>query len=68
MSHELKKVSEIEQVKKKGDQISRELQSKLDIIEKIQMPNMKAMQKLVTEKIATTNIAELSVLNFIVLS
>lgn len=57
LPHELKKLSEPEQVKKKGDYLSKELQAKLDTIEKIQMPNMKAMQKLdrVTEKIASTN-------------
>lgn len=57
LPHDLKKLSEPEQVKKKGDYLSKELQAKLDTIAKIQMPNMKAMQKLdrVTEKIASTN-------------
>uniref|UniRef100_A0A1Q3F7A2 Structural maintenance of chromosomes protein n=1 Tax=Culex tarsalis TaxID=7177 RepID=A0A1Q3F7A2_CULTA len=49
--------SEPDQVKKVGDGLARELQSKLDTLEKIQTPNLKAMQKLnqVTEKIQTTN-------------
>lgn len=57
LPHDLRKPAEPEQVKKKSDHLARELQAKLDTIEKIQMPNMKAMQKLdkVTEKIASTN-------------
>ncbi len=50
-------ISEPDQVKKGGDDLNKELQQKLDTLEKIQTPNMKAMQKLdlVTEKIQTTN-------------
>lgn len=57
LPRELKQLSEPEQVKKKSDNLNKELAAKLDTIEKIQMPNMKAMQKLdrVTEKIASTN-------------
>lgn len=53
----LKEVEEPDQVKKTGDGLNKELQQKLDTLEKIQTPNMKAMQKLdaVTEKIQTTN-------------
>lgn len=53
----LKDIDEPEQVKKSGDGLNRELQQKLDTLEKIQTPNLKAMQKLdaVTEKIQTTN-------------
>jgi structural maintenance of chromosome 1 len=53
----LKDVEEADQVKKTGDGLNKELQQKLDTIEKIQTPNMKAMQKLdaVTEKIQSTN-------------
>lgn len=52
-----KEIDEPELVKKTGDGINKELQQKLDTLEKIQTPNMKAMQKLdmVTEKIQTTN-------------
>ncbi|GAB0087362.1 Structural maintenance of chromosomes protein [Sergentomyia squamirostris] len=44
-------------VKKKHDELQKELQSKLDLLESIQTPNMKAMQKLdlVSEKVASTN-------------
>uniref|UniRef100_A0A336MXJ1 Structural maintenance of chromosomes protein n=2 Tax=Culicoides sonorensis TaxID=179676 RepID=A0A336MXJ1_CULSO len=57
LAREYKQLTEPEQIKKKGDSLSKDMASKLDTIEKIQMPNMKAMQKLdrVTEKIATTN-------------
>ena len=53
----LKDIDEPDQVKKAGDTLNKELQQKLDTLEKIQTPNMKAMQKLdaVTEKIQTTN-------------
>lgn len=53
----LKDIEEADQVKKAGDGLNKELQQKLDTLEKIQTPNMKAMQKLdaVTEKIQTTN-------------
>lgn len=53
----LKDIDEPDQVKKTGDGLNKELQQKLDTLEKIQTPNMKALQKLdaVTEKIQTTN-------------
>lgn len=53
----LKEIDEPDQVKKTGDGLNKELQQKLDTLEKIQTPNMKALQKLdaVTEKIQTTN-------------
>ncbi len=53
----LKDIDEADQVKKTGDGLNKELQQKLDTIEKIQTPNLKAMQKLdaVTEKIQSTN-------------
>lgn len=43
--------------KKMNDQLQKDLQSKLDVIERIQTPNLKAMQKLdrVTEKVQSTN-------------
>lgn len=46
-----------EAVKKMADTLQKELQSKQDTLERIQTPNMKAMQKLesVSEKIAATN-------------
>lgn len=46
-----------EAVKKMSDTLMKELQSKQDTLERIQTPNMKAMQKLesVSEKIAATN-------------
>ncbi|KXJ80531.1 structural maintenance of chromosomes protein 1A [Aedes albopictus] len=57
LSKNLTNPSEPDQVKKVGDGLARELQQKLDTLEKIQTPNLKAMQKLdrVTEKIQTTN-------------
>lgn len=53
----LKDIDEADQVKKTHDGLNKELQQKLDTIEKIQTPNLKAMQKLdaVTEKIQSTN-------------
>lgn len=53
----LKEIDEPDQIKKAGDGLNKELQQKLDTLEKIQTPNMKALQKLdaVTEKIQTTN-------------
>ena len=53
----LKDIDEPDQIKKTGDGLNKELQQKLDTLEKIQTPNMKALQKLdaVTEKIQTTN-------------
>lgn len=53
----LKDIDEVDQIKKTGDGLNKELQQKLDTIEKIQTPNLKAMQKLdaVTEKIQSTN-------------
>ncbi|XP_055677402.1 structural maintenance of chromosomes protein 1A [Lutzomyia longipalpis] len=44
-------------VKKKHDELQKELQSKQDLLESIQTPNLKAMQKLdmVSEKVASTN-------------
>jgi structural maintenance of chromosome 1 len=52
-----KDIKGTDQVKKMAETLHKELQSKLDTLEKIQTPNMKAMQKLdrVTEKIQTTN-------------
>lgn len=46
-----------EAIKKMNDTLQKELQSKQDTLERIQTPNMKAMQKLesVSEKIAATN-------------
>ncbi|EAA07609.3 structural maintenance of chromosomes protein 1A [Anopheles arabiensis] len=57
LEHHLKNLSDPDQIKKSGDSLAKELQSKLDTLEKIQTPNMKAMQKLdrVTEKIQSTN-------------
>lgn len=57
LTRNLKDLDEPDQVKKTGDSLNKELQQKLDTIEKIQTPNLKAMQKLdaVTEKIQTTN-------------
>jgi len=57
LTRNLKDIDEPDQVKKTGDSLNKELQQKLDTIEKIQTPNLKAMQKLdaVTEKIQTTN-------------
>lgn len=57
LPREYKQLTEPDQIKKKSDNLNKELGSKMDTIEKIQMPNMKAMQKLdrVTEKIASTN-------------
>ncbi|CAG9808835.1 unnamed protein product [Chironomus riparius] len=57
LTRNLKDIDEPDQVKKQGDSLNKELQQKLDTIEKIQTPNLKAMQKLdaVTEKIQTTN-------------
>lgn len=53
----LKDIDEPDQVKKTGDGLNKEMLQKLDTIEKIQTPNLKAMQKLdaVTEKIQSTN-------------
>ncbi|XP_053671358.1 structural maintenance of chromosomes protein 1A [Anopheles nili] len=57
LDNHLKNLSDPDQIKKNGDMLSKELQAKLDTLEKIQTPNMKAMQKLdrVTEKIQSTN-------------
>uniref|UniRef100_A0A182NG17 Bifunctional glutamate/proline--tRNA ligase n=1 Tax=Anopheles dirus TaxID=7168 RepID=A0A182NG17_9DIPT len=57
LEHHLKNLSDPDQIKKSGDSLAKELQAKLDTLEKIQTPNMKAMQKLdrVTEKIQSTN-------------
>lgn len=57
LARNLKDIDESDQVKKSGDNLNKELQQKLDTLEKIQTPNMKAMAKLdlVTEKIQTTN-------------
>ncbi|XP_052901996.1 structural maintenance of chromosomes protein 1A [Anopheles moucheti] len=57
LEHHLKNLSDPDQIKKSGDSLAKELQAKLDTLEKIQTPNMKAMQKLdrVTEKIHSTN-------------
>ncbi|XP_050068218.1 structural maintenance of chromosomes protein 1A [Anopheles maculipalpis] len=57
LEHHLKNLSDPDQIKKSGDMLAKELQAKLDTLEKIQTPNMKAMQKLdrVTEKIQSTN-------------
>uniref|UniRef100_A0A182P6L4 Bifunctional glutamate/proline--tRNA ligase n=1 Tax=Anopheles epiroticus TaxID=199890 RepID=A0A182P6L4_9DIPT len=57
LEQHLKNLSDPDQIKKSGDSLAKELQAKLDTLEKIQTPNMKAMQKLdrVTEKIQSTN-------------
>lgn len=49
--------SEGEGVKKKADNLLKELQSKQEMLERIQTPNLKAMQKLdmVSERVASTN-------------
>lgn len=57
LPRDLMNVSEGDAVKKKGDSLQKELQSKWEMLERIQTPNLKAMQKLdmVSEKVATTN-------------
>ncbi|XP_049535618.1 structural maintenance of chromosomes protein 1A [Anopheles darlingi] len=57
LPNNVRNLGDTDQIKKFGDSLSKELQAKLDTLEKIQTPNMKAMQKLdrVTEKIQSTN-------------
>lgn len=57
LPRELCKLKDDSHFKKTNDSLQKDLQSKLDILERIQTPNMKAMQKLdrVTEKVASTN-------------
>ncbi|XP_052870119.1 structural maintenance of chromosomes protein 1A [Anopheles cruzii] len=57
LPNNVKNLADADQIKKFGDTLSNELKAKLDTLEKIQTPNMKALQKLdrVTEKIQSTN-------------
>lgn len=57
LPREICKLKDDSSFKKMNDTLQKDLQSKLDILERIQTPNMKAMQKLslVTEKIQSTN-------------
>ncbi|XP_023166521.1 structural maintenance of chromosomes protein 1A [Drosophila hydei] len=57
LPRELCKLKDDSAFKKTNEQLQKDLQSKLDILERIQTPNMKAMQKLdlVTEKVQSTN-------------
>ncbi|XP_058060445.1 structural maintenance of chromosomes protein 1A [Anopheles bellator] len=57
LPNNVKNLADADQIKKFGDSLSNELKAKLDTLEKIQTPNMKALQKLdrVTEKIQSTN-------------
>ncbi|KAJ6630190.1 Structural maintenance of chromosomes protein 1A [Pseudolycoriella hygida] len=57
LSRQLKDLRTNESVKKMHDNLNKDLQSKQEVLERIQAPNMKAMQKLetVSEKIAATN-------------
>ncbi|KAH8381877.1 hypothetical protein KR009_000701 [Drosophila setifemur] len=57
LPREYTKLSNDSAFKKMHEQIQKDLQSKLDILERIQTPNMKAMHKLdaVTEKVQSTN-------------
>lgn len=50
--------SEGEGVKKKADSLQKDLQAKQELLERIQTPNLKAMQKLdmVSERVASTNV------------
>lgn len=57
MPREYCKLKDDSSFKKTNSSLQKDLQSKLDVLERIQTPNMKAMQKLdrVTEKVASTN-------------
>ncbi|XP_030369626.1 structural maintenance of chromosomes protein 1A [Scaptodrosophila lebanonensis] len=57
LPRELCKLKDDSAFKKTNEQLQKELQNKLDVLERIQTPNMKAMQKLdrVTEKVQSTN-------------
>ncbi|KAH8336546.1 hypothetical protein KR074_006753 [Drosophila pseudoananassae] len=57
LPREYTKLKDDSSFKKTHEQIQKDLQSKLDVLERIQTPNMKAMQKLdaVTEKVQSTN-------------
>uniref|UniRef100_A0A1B0D6M0 Structural maintenance of chromosomes protein n=1 Tax=Phlebotomus papatasi TaxID=29031 RepID=A0A1B0D6M0_PHLPP len=57
LRRDLKDARNADAVKKKHDELQKELQNKQDLLESIQTPNMKAMQKLdlVSEKVASTN-------------
>lgn len=57
LPRELTKLKDDSAFKKANEQLQKDLQSKLDVLERIQTPNMKAMQKLdaVTEKVQSTN-------------
>ncbi|KAH8417963.1 hypothetical protein KR222_009416 [Zaprionus bogoriensis] len=57
LPRELCKLKDDSAFKKTNEQLQKDLQAKLDILERIQTPNMKAMQKLdlVTEKVQSTN-------------
>ncbi|XP_068155784.1 LOW QUALITY PROTEIN: structural maintenance of chromosomes protein 1A [Drosophila tropicalis] len=57
LPRELTKLKDDSAFKKMNEQVQKDLQAKLDILERIQTPNMKAMQKLnaVTEKVQSTN-------------
>ncbi|EDV30323.1 uncharacterized protein Dana_GF23004 [Drosophila ananassae] len=57
LPREYSKLKDDSSFKKMHEQIQKDLQSKLDVLERIQTPNMKALQKLdaVTEKVQSTN-------------
>ncbi|KAI8130777.1 Structural maintenance of chromosomes protein 1A [Lucilia cuprina] len=57
LPRELCKLKDDSAFKKMNDQLQKDLQAKLDVLERIQTPNLKAMQKLdrVTEKVQSTN-------------
>lgn len=57
LPRELCKLKDDSAFKKTNEQLLKDLQAKLDVLERIQTPNMKAMQKLdaVTEKVQSTN-------------
>ncbi|XP_017140852.1 structural maintenance of chromosomes protein 1A [Drosophila miranda] len=57
LPREFTKLKDDSAFKKANEQLQKDLQGKLDVLERIQTPNMKAMQKLdaVTEKVQSTN-------------
>ncbi|KAL9893957.1 structural maintenance of chromosomes protein 1A [Glossina fuscipes] len=57
LPRDLCKLKDDSAFKKTNEQLQKELQNKLEVLERIQTPNMKAMQKLdrVTEKVQSTN-------------
>lgn len=57
LPREYTKLKDDSAFKKVNESLQKELQSKLDTLERIQTPNMKAMQKLdhVSQKVASTN-------------